>query len=650
MNISNSWLQGDKRSTALGLILFLALALYANTLLNGFVYDDHFQVEQNPYVHSTKYIGTILTTTVWSFQGLEGKTNYYRPLMTLSFLVCNKVFQAFPAGFHVINVLLNCVVVWLVFLTLSILVLDETAALLAAAIFALHPIHTEVVAWIASITELELAIFYLAAFIFFLRSGSSPPRKRTAITILMCACFVLALLSKEQAMTLALLATIYEHLYRSDRSTTSWKTKASRYAGFWIIAAAYFVFRITVLGGLAPVRQHADVTWPQAFLSAFALVAQYIAKLFWPHPLLAFYVFHKSSGLTDLRVLTGIGVTVLAILLFAYLWKRARIYSFLLIWIAITLLPVLNARWMATNVFTERYLYLPSVGFCALLAGAVVCSFRGLAGTPRLRWALTAVAIILGALAAGEIVARNPDWHDDLALVTRTLAVEPHASYMRTDLGVLEWNQRREGQAEADWRQALTDMPDNAVALSNLGMAVLQKQQYDEAERYLQQAIALRPRFASPHTHLGELYAAKGDKTQAEAEMRRAVEIHPMSMEARNALGKFYYQSGNLAGAEEQYRASVDSSPNADAWDGLGDVYARESSFDKAERAWLEAVRLSTYDSHAHVSLGNLYFATGRQQQAEKEFRIVLLLDPNDADAVQAMRKLRPAEFPAAQR
>ena len=146
MSGSYPLLAGKRRSTALGGLLFLALLIYCNTLLNGFVYDDHAQVEQSPYVHSFRYVDKIFTTTVWSFQGLEGKTNYYRPLMTFGYLICNKVFQSFPFGFDLVNVLLNCVVVWLVFLTCSMLFLDDIVALAAAAIFALHPIHTEVVA------------------------------------------------------------------------------------------------------------------------------------------------------------------------------------------------------------------------------------------------------------------------------------------------------------------------------------------------------------------------------------------------------------------------------------------------------------------------------------------------------------------------
>src|SRR5260221_14015110 len=93
-----------------------------------------------------------------------------------------------------------------------------------------------------------------------------------------------------------------------------------------MIAAVYLLYRVTVLGGIAPVRQHADVSWPQAFLSAFALVGLYGAKLFWPHPLLVFYVFHKSIALNDTRVLAGIGVFALAVALFIYILRRARNY------------------------------------------------------------------------------------------------------------------------------------------------------------------------------------------------------------------------------------------------------------------------------------------------------------------------------------
>ncbi len=637
-----------RRSTALGGVLFVALLVYCNTLLNGFVYDDHHQVEGNPYVQSFKYVGKIFTGTAWSFQGLEGQTNYYRPLMTFGFLICNKLFQAFPAGFHVVNVLLNCVVVGLVFFACSMLFRDDIVALAAAALFALHPSHTEVVNWIAAVTELELAIFYLAAFIFFLRLGSVPAKEKTTTQIWMCACFVLALLSKEQAVTLAIIAPIYEHFYRSDREATSWRTKAFRYGGFWIMTAVYLVFRVTVLGGLVPVRQHADVTWPQAVLSAFALAGQYVAKLFWPYPLLAFYVFRKSTARSDARVLAGIGVAVLAVALFVYLWKRARNYSFAVIWIAVTLAPVLNARWMATNVFAERYLYLPSVGFCALVAGGFVFLFRRFKGRIAALRAISAVAaIVLLSLAAREIVARNRDWHDDFTLLSRTLAIEPHASYMRSDLGVFEWGLHHEEEAERQWRLALIDKPDNFVALSNLGLAMIEKKRYEDAKKYLQEVIEMRPRFAAPHIQLGRVYIAEGQTSAAESEFRRAVEIYPLSVEARNALGKFYFDQGKLPDAEAQFRGSLESLPNAEAWNGLGDIYEKEGLHAKAEESWRKVVDLDPFNAHAHASLGSAYLTSGRRAEATKEYRAVLELDPRNEDARKAMLELNPREYPS---
>lgn len=633
----------------MGCLLIVAFAIYSNTLLNGFVYDDHDQIEQNPYTHSFKYVGRILSTTVWSFQGSEGQSNYYRPLMTLTFLVCNKAFEALPYGFHLVNIVLNCIVVWLVFRVGSQLFADQTAALVAAAVFALHPIHGEVVAWIAAIPELELAISYLIAFALFLRLGSVKGRQNVHTQALLCVSFVLALLSKEQAMTLLALALVYEHFYREDRRVTNWKTKASRYGGLCIISAGYLAFRAGVLGGLAPVAKHADVTPTQVFFSALALVGQYAHKLVWPHPLLVFYVFHKSVALTDARVLAGTGVIVIAVTLFVLLWKHARIYSFALVWMAFTLAPVLNARWMATNVFTERYLYLPSLGFCWLIGGGLVWLFRKAEVKAQAwRWAMVAAGILLSVLAASQIVARNRDWGDDYTLRVQTLAVEPHASYMRTDLGVLEWNRENREEAERQWRLALEDQPDNVVALTNLGLAMLEKQRYDEAEAYLRQAIGLRPRYAAPHIHLGNVYLAKGQRGAAEAEFRQAVRIYPMSTAARNALGKFYFDAGRLAEAEAQYRASVDSVPNEEAWNRLGDIYFLDGLLLKAENAWQQVLLLQPYDSHAHLRLGGIYFADGRRTQAEKEYRDVLLLDPSNAEARERLVKMGATNLPPA--
>ena len=638
---------GDKKKQAmLGLLLVCAFLVYSNSLLFGFVYDDHFQIDGNPYVHSFRYIGRIFTTTVWSFQGLEGQTNYYRPLMTFGYLLCDRVFQSFPMGFHLVNLLLNCTVVWLVFVVCAALFADETVALAAAALFALHPIHSEVVAWIAAVTELQLAVFYLLGFLLFLRAGQEGGKPRLVRSALMCASFVLALLSKEQAITLPLMATIYEHWYRADRKTSRWTSKAARYAPLWMVAALYVVFRVTVLRAFAPVVQRAELTLPQLIFSGFALLGQYAAKLFWPHPLLGFYVFHQTGGIVDLRVLAGIAVVLIFCALFALLWRRAHPYSFAMIWMAVTILPVLNVRWMAASAFAERYLYLPSLGFSAVAAGAAVWLWRNAGSRHVIRWIGVAAALAIAALACAQIIARNRDWRDDKSFFTAALAVDPHSSYMRTSLATVEWSEHQPAAAVRDWQTALADKPDNAIALSNLGMAMGEQKRWQEAEPYLRKAVELRPRFAAPHMHLGKMYAELGKPVEAEKEFRRGVEISPLNAEERNQLAKFLDEQGRLAEAEEQYRASLDASPSAEAWDGLGGILVARGRLEASGVCWQKALELSPYDEHALLELGGVYQAQGSAREAEKQYRAVLLLDPHNKDALKAMHGLRPAEFP----
>src|ERR1700722_2149164 len=381
----------------LGLLL-LAVVPYLNSLSGSFVYDDRLQVIGNPYVHSIRYLGKIFGTTVWTFEGAQGVTNYVRPLMTFAYLVCYKLFGPIPFGFHLFNVVLHATVVLLTFAVTERLFGDRLMSLVAAGLFALHPVHTESVAWIAGVTDLELSVFFLLTFLLYLRLAPSgyesadpqdserhAPRRgpfgfaanRTWGTqASMLATYILALLSKEQALVLPLIAATYEHAYRPDRAATSLRQKCARYSGLWIAAAAYVAFRHFVLGSFAPSVARPALPWSSVLLTAISLIGSYLWKLIWPVHLSAFYVFHESGRVSDTSVLLGLVALLAALNLFVWLWSRAHPISFALLWIGITLVPVLNARWMPAGVFAERYLYLPSVGFCWLLGWAAVVAWR----------------------------------------------------------------------------------------------------------------------------------------------------------------------------------------------------------------------------------------------------------------------------------
>ena len=225
---------------------------YLNILFNGFVYDDDSQVMHNPYVRSFQHLKEIFTTHVWSFRGLTSVGNYYRPMMTLGYLFCYKLFGMRAYGFHLVSLLLHVLIVCLVFVLTERLTGDRVWAFVAGALFALHPVHTESVDWIAAVTDVELTFFYLLTFGFFLAVARPGNRRSEPMLAAMGVSFLLALLSKEQAMTLPALATVYEHFYRGDRSETSTSQKLARYGVLWLVGVAYVLFRIHFLGALAP--------------------------------------------------------------------------------------------------------------------------------------------------------------------------------------------------------------------------------------------------------------------------------------------------------------------------------------------------------------------------------------------------------------
>ncbi len=264
----------------LAALLFLAIAPYFNSLQNGFVFDDHNEVQTNPYIRSFSHVGEIFSTRILAHLGARGATNYYRPMSIFGFLVCYKLFGLLPYGFHLFNLVLHAIIVCTLFGLTRRLFRDDWLAFISSAVFALHPIHTESVAWISGVTDLDLAVFYLAAFWFYLSAAGLGRDGRSEVNAGsgMVVAFILALLSKEQAITLPVLAAIFEHFFRDDRAETSTRQKFARYGALWLIVPAYVLFRISFFGAFAPVQLTRNVTWYQAILSAFPLAAMYVYK------------------------------------------------------------------------------------------------------------------------------------------------------------------------------------------------------------------------------------------------------------------------------------------------------------------------------------------------------------------------------------
>lgn len=624
------------------LLVLLATLPYLNILGNGFTYDDNTQVLNNPYLQNFHHLGDIFTTTVWSYVGAQGVTNYYRPMMLFGYLLCYQLFGPLAYPFHLVSLLFHALVVLLVFRVAVEMFRDRLAAFVAAGLFALHPVHTESVAWVAAITDVELTFFYLLTFWLFLRVAKPGGGRSSLGELAMTGGFVLTLMSKEQALTLPVLATVYEHCYRDDRAETTWPQKLGRYYLLWMLAGGYLLFRIRFFGALAPVLQISDLTWKQTLLSATALVGQYCGKLLWPVELCAFYVFRRSTSVLEPRVLVGILAIAVLGAVFALLWRRAGPVSFAILWMVVTLGPVLNARWMAANVFTERYLYLPSAGFCWLLGMGWAYLWQRTQDRGVLwRRLLVGALALMSVLFILRVVTRNRAWSDDVTLYTKTLAMSPDSHHIRNNLGTVYWKQDNVAAAEREWQEALGLAPRNAIILNNLGLVRTKQERYAEAVDYFQRAMHLKPLYTDPHLNLGVAYTEMGQSDKAELQLRTAVALSPLRTDARNKLGKLYSDAGRLDDAKSQFLKSVESEPNATAYKGLGAIYLHWGDHARAAEAFERAVAVDPYDSVARFELGKLYLAAGRREDAARQYQAGLVTDPSNAEARAAIEEIR---------
>jgi Tfp pilus assembly protein PilF len=381
-------------------------------------------------------------------------------------------------------------------------------------------------------------------------------------------------------------------------------------------------------------------------LSAVALVGGYLWKLVWPVHLSAFYIFHESKHILDSQVLLGLLALLICANLFAWLWSRAHIFSFAFVWMAATLAPVLNARWMPAGVFAERYLYLPSAGFCWLVACLGVWLWRSKpsANAPEQRpiggQAVPLVLIVIVVLYSARTVRRNRDWRSDEALYTRTLDEQPAAQLIRTNLGVVYWARGDQAGAEREWTRALGPAPAYAPTLNDLGLLRENQKRYAEAIDFLDQAIRLRPKFMDPYKNLAETYAEMGRPADADRIFRQAVALAPLSMAARNSYGLFLIDQKRFAEAHEQFTRSAEADPNSVAYDNLGDLLLRGGELSQSRAAYQSALALNTFDNHANFGLAGIDEREGRTVEAIREYRAGLQTDPMNSNALAAVSRL----------
>ena len=584
------------------LLLIASFAVYSSTLFNEFVYDDSSQVLKNYWIRDVRNLPKIFTKSVWGFQGAPVVSNYYRPVMNVIYMVNYHLFGLKPWGFHLVNVLFHAGVSVLVFFltarvgaasfpvpsspTLARGGMGRLLSLpfLAALLFAVHPIHTEAVAWVAGLPDLSFTFFFLLSFALYIGATTGKPvhMGRYSLSVLS---FFLSALSKEPALTLPLILIGYDHLFghREDGFRDRWK----RYVPYLLVAAVYFVLRFNALGGIAPERRHEHLSALQHVVNVFPLFSSYLGKLLLPINLNAFHVFHPIASIWEPVGILSVAVAAAFAGITAVAYRKNRTACFYLLLIVVPLLPAFYIRGLGLNTFAERYLYLPSVGFTALVAMFLTKMMeKSSRGTIVL---IGASALVTGLYSLGTIE-RNAVWRSNYTLFEDTVRKSP----------------------------------DSAIAHELFATALMGRNRLDEAIRHYKMALNLDNSLDDAHTNLGIAYYKKGMLDQAIEEERISIKLNPNLPEKHYNLAQQLADKNLWGEAVREYEIAIALDPNfADAHNGLGFAYAMVGSIDKAIEQFEIAGRLAPENPMYKKNLSRAYEmkkeASGRTGNGKKD-------------------------------
>ncbi|HZQ91299.1 MAG TPA: tetratricopeptide repeat protein [Terriglobales bacterium] len=637
------------------LLLAAGIAAYSPALGNGFVWDDNFQIGHNPFVHGAGSWSRLLSSDVWGYMrgGEHSLSNYYRPMQMLTYRVTAMTAGLDPRGFHAASLIFNFLATIAAYALFLRLTRRWGIALAAALIFAVHPMHSEAVTWVSALTELGCALFYFLAFRLFVRAypparpetgadsshkTAPEPAPQGRIWSLAGAglAYLAALLFKEMALTFPLVLVAW--VLFTDQ-LNPWKRALLRSAPFWLLTAAYIVARVWVLGYFSRV-QHAFTLSPlQYVLSAAELVGQYWLRLLVPVGFNAFHIFHPAQKLLEPRAIAALLFLLIggAAILFAR--RRAPLAAFAAAWVFITLVPVLNLRGVGENVFAERYLYIPSLGFALLVTWAGAALIERL---PRQAARVTAIVLVAGISLGGIAQTRRrvPDWKDDYTLYARTVEASPDSPLMRASLANVLRDRGMLDAAEREYNTAIEvaqaqSPPDNyqtANALVGLAGIAHRRGQLQQALDYVNRALAISKDLPGAHVALGLILLESGRTAEARDVLLEAHKFFPYDEVVINGLGVIALTEHKYDEAIGYFQQTTQIVPNfADGFNNLGMAYRAAGRVQEAIPVFQRAVALAAENGGYHHNLALALAQAGRMNDALPSFQRAAELAPQNA-------------------
>jgi protein O-mannosyl-transferase len=617
----------------------LALALLAGTLVvyypawhGGMVWDDDRHVTA-PALRSLAGLSRI-------WLDVRATLQYY-PVLHSAFWIEHRLWGDATLGYHLANILEHVGAALLLGLILRRLAVP--GSWVAAAVFALHPVQTESVAWISEQKNTLSAVFYLSAALAYLRFDQTRRARWYAVSL---AVFGLALLSKTVTATLpgALLVVFWWR-----RGRLSWTRDVLPLVPFFtagaVAATVTAWFEIAVNES---VGADFHLTAVERVLVAGRGIWFHLAKLCWPAGLSFMYPRWAVDSGAWWQYLFPLGAVALAAGLWAIRgWSRAPLAAFL--YFCGTLFPVLGFATLYTHRYSfvaNHYQYLACIGPIAL-AAALLTKAAGRLESPAARWLAVAAPV---ALLAGVSHADAAKFASLETLLQDTIVKDPRSWFAYTNLGSLRLSQGRSAEARACFEKALELKPDFAVAYNNLGNTWLREGDLEQATRDHSRAVALQPDYAEAHNNLGIDLARAGRYDEAIASYRRAIAIDPRYALAHYNLANALVRTRDVSGAERHYRESVTLDPySALPHYALGLELLSQGRRDEAGQELRTAFRLKPDFAQGYYELGNMQLQQEQVADAVASYSSALQVLPGYAEAhcnlgVALMRQGRIAE------
>ncbi len=537
-------------------LAIVTVIVYAQTFWFGFVaYDDDQYVYENPILKS----GITASAVKWALTTYHSAN--WHPLTWISYLFEAQIFGINTAELHVVNVMLHAGSAVLLFLFLFRMTHRLWRSSIVAAVFALHPLHVESVAWIAERKDVLSTFLAMVAFGIYLNYIRRPAASRY---VLLCFAFALSLMAKPMLVTFPLVLLLLD-FWPLQRIHWPLRWHESRLAvieklPLLVMSAVSSVLTVAAQRSYGAVASLTRVPFTVRMENAAISYVKYIQQTFWPEDLAVLYPAAPPVPANAIFAL----LVLLAISAAALLVMRTRPYIFTgWFWYLGMLVPVIGIIQVGAQSHADRYMYVPQVGLALVVVWAIADYIEA---HPGLKQAAAAAALVIMIVFAAGTWHQIGFWSDSRMLFQHTLAVTERNAVIQNNLGVILARADDWTGAVSQYQQALAINPEYPEAHANFGHALLRSGKFEEARAHLLEAVRLKPDLAIALADLGLLDAAAGNFPDAIWHLDESLRISPDNSETHSNLCFALQHAGRVSDAIAQCREALRLKPdNKDA-------------------------------------------------------------------------------------